>query len=546
MKPINSLISLALSLLAFSCANASQLPACNKSASPSTWTDCTGKLTSPGIGEYVGEIRNGKPNGLGTITFVDGAKYVGQLKDGKHDGQGTYTWPNGNQYIGKQYVGEFKDGKQNGQGTLVYANGSKYVGEFRDGKPADRGTLTETNKTTTQSQAQVQPNQSQPRQLPACNVSVDRLTWTNCIGTLTYSSGISYAGEFRNGNYYGQGTLTWPSGQRYVGEFKDGNYNGQGTLAYADGDKYVGEFKDDKKHGQGTLTYADGRVYAGEFKNGNQMGWATAPKQSSSGGSGFLGGVLGGVAGGMVDKYANKLDSAAAGIGGVGGAVVGAGAAEIRQTGSQFKADVAKSQGDSLAGNIGNAVGSGAVGGAAAGGIGGSVVSSLAGSRTSAATGAIGTALTGGRASPSGTGALSDAERLASNRAYGAPDNFETYNEKICKQTGYGNYCAAGRTERERGLGGLEKFGKPGGGAAPGNTTVAMEKACQASYQGPTDNPQTDSFCKLAQLNSCLFKATGTATYRTQAGQICSILDATLKSSGNNTAGGYCEYCRGV
>ena len=31
-----------------------------------------------------------------------------------------------------------------------------------------------------------------------------------------------------------QGTYTWASGTKYVGEFKDGNFHGQGTRTFAD------------------------------------------------------------------------------------------------------------------------------------------------------------------------------------------------------------------------------------------------------------------------------------------------------------------------
>ena len=54
------------------------------------------------------------------------------------------------------------------------------------------------------------------------------------------------------------GTMTFSNGDKYVGEFKDDEYHGQGTYTYAKGDKYVGEYKDDKPHGQGTYAWADG------------------------------------------------------------------------------------------------------------------------------------------------------------------------------------------------------------------------------------------------------------------------------------------------
>ena len=46
---------------------------------------------------------------------------------------------------------------------------------------------------------------------------------------------------------------------------------GQGTLIYTDGEKFVGEFEYGRPHGQGTLTYADGEKFVGEFKNGKPI-----------------------------------------------------------------------------------------------------------------------------------------------------------------------------------------------------------------------------------------------------------------------------------
>ena len=58
-------------------------------------------------GKYIGEIKNGKPNGQGTYTFPDGKKYEGKFKDGKEHGKGTYTYPDG-----VKYEGEWKEGKE--------------------------------------------------------------------------------------------------------------------------------------------------------------------------------------------------------------------------------------------------------------------------------------------------------------------------------------------------------------------------------------------------------------------------------------------------
>ena len=56
--------------------------------------------------QYKGDAENGKPNGLGIMTYPDGSKYLGEYKDGKKHGQGTFTYSGG-----FKYVGEWKDGK---------------------------------------------------------------------------------------------------------------------------------------------------------------------------------------------------------------------------------------------------------------------------------------------------------------------------------------------------------------------------------------------------------------------------------------------------
>ena len=50
-------------------------------------------------------------NGVGTMTYYDGGKYVGEWKEGMPNGQGTYTNSN---IKGFKYVGKFKDDKFNG------------------------------------------------------------------------------------------------------------------------------------------------------------------------------------------------------------------------------------------------------------------------------------------------------------------------------------------------------------------------------------------------------------------------------------------------
>ena len=75
--------------------------------------------------KYVGQRKNGKPDGHGM-----GVTYDGGIYEGEWDGQGTYTLPDG-----EKYVGEWKDGLKHGLGILTYSNGEKLVGDFVSDRP---------------------------------------------------------------------------------------------------------------------------------------------------------------------------------------------------------------------------------------------------------------------------------------------------------------------------------------------------------------------------------------------------------------------------
>ena len=86
------------------------------------------------------------------------------------------------------------------------------------------------------------------------------------VGSLTYSDGDKYEGEWKDGQKNGQGTYTWSNGNKYVGEFKDGKKHGQGTFTWSNGRKYVGEFKNGIQNGKGTYTWSDGLLISSTTK----------------------------------------------------------------------------------------------------------------------------------------------------------------------------------------------------------------------------------------------------------------------------------------
>ncbi|MBC8306319.1 MAG: caspase family protein [Pelagibacterales bacterium] len=217
-------------------------------------------------GKYVGQTKDGKPHGQGTITWTNGDSYNGEWQNGKRTGYGNliFTLDNGDKYIGElynnlwdgqgtyiykagdKYVGGYNNGKMEGQGTYTWVNGDKYEGQHKDGIRSGQGTYTYING--------------------------DKFVgeYKNDLmyeGTYTLIIGDTYKGFFKNGKWHGQGTYTYKSGGKYVGNWKEGHPSGQGTLVYADGKIYVGEFKKGKREGQGILTFADGRKFVGKFEN---------------------------------------------------------------------------------------------------------------------------------------------------------------------------------------------------------------------------------------------------------------------------------------
>ena len=76
---------------------------------------------------YVGQVKNGKPNGLGTFLYRNGnaLRYVGNFADGKPSGKGVMLVKDGG-----FLWGDWANGKVYGKGANLTSNGSLYVGDF--------------------------------------------------------------------------------------------------------------------------------------------------------------------------------------------------------------------------------------------------------------------------------------------------------------------------------------------------------------------------------------------------------------------------------
>ena len=121
----------------------SNLPPCQGSDF-SKWTNCFGTRTDPSGAKYIGEFKNGRPEGQGTESYVDGDKYVGEWRDGNYNGNGTYTHA-----YGHTYVGEFKYRRRSGFGTLYGSDGMVlYARNINEGSRVTTLTNQQSNSST--------------------------------------------------------------------------------------------------------------------------------------------------------------------------------------------------------------------------------------------------------------------------------------------------------------------------------------------------------------------------------------------------------------
>ena len=110
------------------------------------WMGFGEKDTHP---KYLGQVKDGKPNGIGIMTFHRRGKiltkYVGEWKDGKYHGQGThsiYLSP-GDLWSVHKAKGEWKNGKS--WNVIYYDMEGEIVNKVVNGKTIPQQTPTKNN-----------------------------------------------------------------------------------------------------------------------------------------------------------------------------------------------------------------------------------------------------------------------------------------------------------------------------------------------------------------------------------------------------------------
>ncbi len=183
--------------------------------------------------QYVGEVKNGKANGVGKLTDLAGNVWEGTFADDLLQGYGKYS---GFDFV--EYTGEFKDSQFDGLGYIVYPNGDEYWGQFEESK----------------------------------KIGVGKMVFAE--------SGCVYEGAWEEDNMSGFGWMTWSAGDVYWGNWRGGVPQGFGCKVFFDsafsvkGDYqtyniYSGRMSANQMEGWGMMYYGEsGGLYLGEWKQG--------------------------------------------------------------------------------------------------------------------------------------------------------------------------------------------------------------------------------------------------------------------------------------
>ena len=90
----------------------------------------------------------------------------------------------------------------------------------------------------------------------------------NGNGKLEYKNGDFYEGNFLNSNFEGKGKYQFSNGNYYFGTFNNGYRNGFGEEKEVNGTSYKGLYVKDNREGNFTITYAEGNEVKGIYSQG--------------------------------------------------------------------------------------------------------------------------------------------------------------------------------------------------------------------------------------------------------------------------------------
>ncbi|TBR28903.1 MAG: hypothetical protein EPO10_10680, partial [Reyranella sp.] len=153
------------------------------------------------------------------LTYDGGASYIGQVVDGKRQGLGVAELGNG-----ERQAGDWSADLMNGLGTVRLADDTRYSGQWKDGKSTGLGLREKPGVERSEG-----------------NFVGGRLEGLAVRRTLAEPNGVQ-GGEFHSDLLDGPGVERIGERERYEGEFRGGQRNGYGQYTDAEGKVRAGRW----------------------------------------------------------------------------------------------------------------------------------------------------------------------------------------------------------------------------------------------------------------------------------------------------------------
>jgi hypothetical protein len=190
---------------------------------------------------YEGEFKKGNFHGKGKKVNFDESIYEGEFEKDQYNGTGKLTSPNKKSY----YLGEWKDNKRNGKGSIVYFTGYTEVGTWLNGLPQNTKYYDAAKKEITREVFYEVVDAYEPY----------IIFWQTNITkyNYVYKNFSMYVGNANEGIAEGNGTYIGLKSM-YVGNWLNDKRNGTGTEYLDNGYYAIGTWTNDIKS---VVTYYD-------------------------------------------------------------------------------------------------------------------------------------------------------------------------------------------------------------------------------------------------------------------------------------------------
>jgi hypothetical protein len=125
-------------------------------------------------------------------------------------------------------------------------------------------------------------------------------------GTMVFSNGDSYTGQWQSSRRHGDGQMQYAAdGSIYDGQWCSGQRHGSAVLTGADGSTHTGGWQDDLMHGPGVQVTAAGTKLEGSWSQGDLEGDVSFTIRDASGTAQYKAGSLLAAGGGVAVEYFN-------------------------------------------------------------------------------------------------------------------------------------------------------------------------------------------------------------------------------------------------